>query len=62
MDTLTLCRTMESVCRQRASLASPRRERWLDEQVAWNERAHTAAARQFQGEKEPRSDTIFIEE
>jgi len=56
MYTLTMCRNMESMCRRRARIESPRREKWIDERDAWNNRAHKEIARRFRGESDEADD------
>ena len=49
MDKLNMCRAMEAVCTQHALSDELHRDRWLNLMDEWNERAHKAAARNFQG-------------
>jgi hypothetical protein len=47
MDTLKLCRAMETICVQHALSDTRLRGRWLDLMDDWNVRAHNEAARRF---------------
>jgi hypothetical protein len=48
MDTLKLCRAMETICVQHALSDTRLRDRWLDLMDDWNVRAHHEASRRFQ--------------
>jgi hypothetical protein len=56
MDNLTLCRTMESICRSRAAVPSFHQYRWQLETEAWKERVHKEIVYRFQEKENTQAD------